>query len=150
MSEPTSTSGGFKVDTAQVKAFGDTLRSEALAKIQPEGTEAGRIFATGACFGEKTGSRVVYDMRLNYTDRMNAMLKLMDAFVHNSETIAQAITTAMETYNSTDSMSAIDFGQLLKTTSAAVASTDAARKQADDTAYQEDIRLRNARGADRT
>jgi hypothetical protein len=148
--EPTSTSGGFKVDTAQVKAFGDTLRSDALAKIQPEGTEAGRIFATGACFGERTGSPEVFAAKKNYVDRMNAMLRLMDAFVHNAETISQTITTAMETYKGSDSMSAIDFNDLLAKTSTAVANADAARKQADDAAYQEDIRLRNARGADRT
>jgi hypothetical protein len=126
----TSSGDGFKVDPAGVRTFGDSLRTDADANLKPENDHARNAFSEGAPFAVWSVSPDLRDSAAHYTDRMRQMLDLMDAFILNSESMAQAAHAVVEAYRHSDSMSQEQLQTILTDASAKVDEADRATKAA--------------------
>ena len=100
--------GGFEVDLNGVRDFGTRLQQHVDQNLVAANDFVGATFQGGVCFGRRTDSAAVQQAAMDYYQQLDRAVRLMDAFVHNSEVMVQAATEVASAYEHADTMSGKD------------------------------------------
>ena len=141
-------SSGIKVDLSGLHDFSARLRENLDLDLWPEGDAIAPVFQAGVPFGVRSSSTVVQKAALDYHERLNEILGLMDAFLHNSEVMVRTATTVLTSYQDADDLAHVDLRAVISTSSAAVTAgetgaADARHAAADETNFRPDHGVRS-------
>jgi hypothetical protein len=113
-------SNGFRVDLSGLHDFSARLRANLDGDLLPEGDAIGPIFQAGVPFGFRSGSPSVQKAATDYHERLAEILRLMDAFLHNSEVMVQTAQTVLTRYQDADDLAHLDLRSVISASSEAV------------------------------
>jgi len=98
-------SGGFEIDLDGVRDFGAKLQQHVDQNLASANDFVSATFQGGVCFGRRTDSAVVQQAAMDYYQQLDRAVRLMDAFLHNSEVMVRAATEVVNAYAHADTMS---------------------------------------------
>ena len=101
-------SKGFEIDLDGVRDFGAKLQQHVDQNLVSTNDFVGATFQGGVCFGARTDSAAVQQAAMDYYQQLDRAVRLMDAFLHNSEVMVQAATEVVNAYEQADTMSGQD------------------------------------------
>ncbi len=101
-------SGGFEVDLDGVRDFGAKLQHQVDQNLVPGNDVVSATFQGGVCFGGRSDSAAVQRAAMDYYQQLDRAVRLMDAFLHNSEVMVHAATEIVNAYQHADTMSGQD------------------------------------------
>jgi hypothetical protein len=136
-------SDGFRVDLSGLHDFSARLRENLDWDLWPEGDAIGPIFQAGVPFGVRSASAAVQTAAGDYHQRLGEILRLMDAFLHNSEVMVQTAQTVLAHYRDADELAHLDLRTVISASSEAVTAgeplaADVRREALDDTNFRPD------------
>jgi hypothetical protein len=97
--------GGFEVDLDGVRDFGAKLQQHVDQNLASANDFVSATFQGGVCFGSRTDSAAVQQAASDYYQQLDRAVRLMDAFLHNSEVMVQAATEVVNAYENADTLS---------------------------------------------
>ena len=105
--------GGFEVDLKGVRDFGTKLQEHVDRELSPGNDVISATFQGGVCFGGRTDSAAVQQAAMDYYQQLDRAVRLMDAFLHNSEVMVEAATEVANAYRHADTMSGKDLTTII-------------------------------------
>ena len=105
--------GGFEIDLDGVRDFGTKLQQHVDQNLVSANDFASSTFQGGVCFGRHTDSAAVQQAAMDYYQQLDRAVRLMDAFLHNSEVMVQAATEVVNAYEHADTMSGEDLETII-------------------------------------
>jgi hypothetical protein len=141
-------SSGIRVDLSGLHDFSARLRQNLDSDLLPEGDAIGPVFQAGVPFGFRSASPAVQQAAGDYHARLGEVLRLMDAFLHNSEVMVETARTVLTRYKDADDLAHVDLRAVISASSDAVsrgedAAADARRAAADETNFRPDHGVRS-------
>jgi hypothetical protein len=141
-------SNGFRVDLSGLDDFRARLRANLDGDLWPEGDAIGPVFQAGVPFGFRSASGAVQKAATDYHERLAEILRLMDAFLHNSEVMVQTAQAVLTRYRDADDLAHLDLRSVISASSEAVAAGEPSaaelrRDALDETNYRPDHGVRS-------
>jgi hypothetical protein len=105
--------GGFEVDLDGVRDFSAKLQQHVDQNLASANDYVSATFQGGVCFGGRTDSAAVQQAAVDYYGQLDRAVRLMDAFLHNSEVMVQAATEVVNAYEHADTMSGRELATII-------------------------------------